>query len=506
MTSNAGQWTATTGWRPGSEDEATQTEEPETRMTSDETRIGRPGARSIAIGLLAVAALLPGLALAGPATIGGHPVPVRTVRGAEYVQLSRVAAALAGRHWTVNGRYFLVVPGRGDGAGEEYVFRPDSTRAMHGELEVVLPLPPILDSGVLLLPAAALPGLFPETGGAGLRTIAAAKRGDTLVLTIGVRPSAARESLGVASERPSSLEYRLTIAARPVGDFASQARMLALTGAGQLRTVTVDSASGTRLLFSFRRPSGVRHAVRGDAVELLAWPLPERSIKRIVLDPGHGGTDPGAVGRVGTHEQNITHDVARRLKRKLESAGYEVTTTRDSGQFCALADRSKCATRVKADLFISIHANASPNRTANGLEVYFLSEAKTDWERAVAARENAVVELESDSGAALTDDLELILADLAQNEYLTESSELAQRIQEATVAHARIMDRGVRQANFYVLRNTFAPAVLVEVGFLSNKSEEKLLRRADHRDKLAEGISRGIIQFCRQYQQRANGS
>jgi N-acetylmuramoyl-L-alanine amidase len=281
--------------------------------------------------------------------------------------------------------------------------------------------------------------------------------------------------------------------------------MLALTGAGQLRTVTVDSASGTRLLFSFRRPSGVRHAVRGDAVELQAWPLPERSIKRIVLDPGHGGTDPGAVGRVGTHEQSITHDVARRLKRKLESAGYEVTTTRDSGQFCALADRSKCATRVKAELFISIHANASPNRTANGLEVYFLSEAKTDWERTVAARENASIELERTDSLPMPDEIELILTDLAQNEYLTESSDLAAVIQERTLPSARIKDRGVRQANFYVLRQNYMPAVLVECGFLSNASEEKLLCAPSHREKLAAGICQGIVEFARTYEKRVNG-
>jgi N-acetylmuramoyl-L-alanine amidase len=98
------------------------------------------------------------------------------------------------------------------------------------------------------------------------------------------------------------------------------------------------------------------------------------------------------------------------------------------------------------------------------------------------------------------------LADLAQNEYLVESSDLAARIQEKTVPYARIKDRGVRQANFYVLRNNFMPAVLVECGFLSNKSEEKLLRQLDHRERLAEGISRGIIEFAKLYHPKTNGA
>ncbi len=462
--------------------------------------------RAVCCPLAKVLFLFAGVAVAGPVSIGGQQIPKRTVGGVEYVQAGRLAAALGGRHWAVNGRYFIVLPGNERDPGDEYVFRPDSVRALHGAAELILPAPPVLDSGVLLLPIVALPGLFPDAGAAAVRSIATTTRGETLVVTIALDRGTNRDSVTALAERPSSLEYRVTLGARARADFISQARLLGLTGTGTLRGVTVDSGAGTRLHFSFRRPTGGRLVVRGDAVDVVTWPLPERSIKRILLDPGHGGTDPGAVGRTGLQEQHVAMDVARRLKRKLEAAGFEVTMTRDSGQYCALGDRAKCASRTRADLFVSVHVNGSPNRQANGFETYFLSEAKTDWERAVAARENAVVELDADPGKVMTDDLEMILADLAQNEYLHESSELAQRIQEATVSHARVMDRGVRQANFYVLRNIFSPAVLVELGFLSNQSEEKLLGRADHREKLAEGISRGIADFARRYQQRANGS
>jgi N-acetylmuramoyl-L-alanine amidase len=224
-----------------------------------------------------------------------------------------------------------------------------------------------------------------------------------------------------------------------------------------------------------------------------------RSITRVMLDPGHGGTDPGAVSRRGSHEKRIALDVALRLKKRLQSAGFEVLMTRDADAYVSLADRSKQGNGRKPDIFVSIHINASPNRAACGLETYFLSEAKTDWERAVAARENAVFETVGNGSATAGDELGMILADLAQNEFLWESSALAARIQEATVPHARIRDRGVRQAGFYVLRNTYMPAVLVECGFLSNKSEDKLLRTESHRERLAEGIHRGITAFARAY-------
>ena len=282
--------------------------------------------------------------------------------------------------------------------------------------------------------------------------------------------------------------------------------ILSLTPPGILKSVALDSGTGVALNFSFKQPAAARLSVLSDRVELRVWPKPDRAIKRIVLDPGHGGEDPGAVGRRGTREKVVVIDIARRLKKKLEKQGFEVILARDSDKFVSLADRSRCGNGRKADLFVSIHANASPNRAACGLETYFLSEAKTDWERAVAARENASFEADdSVSRLNAAGDVGLILADLAQNEYLVESSELAAKIQEKTVPYARIKDRGVRQANFYVLRNNFMPAVLVECGFLSNQSEEKLLRQLDHRERLAEGISRGIVEFARLYSPKTNG-
>jgi len=459
-------------------------------------------------GLIATAAaLLLFAAKPAPARkvdIGGARLETRMAGKVECVPLSALAAALNGRCWRVGDRFVMLLPGDSVRPGREYVLRADSTCALCDSRRVTLPAAPVLDSNRLYLPLVALAELFPRTQIPELQTLETARQGDTLVFTFRGQCRLGEKITGFGDSR-SSLEYRLLIGARRDSGFGPQVAILSLTPPGILKAVTLDSGAGTALNFSFRQPAALRLAVLTDQVELRVWPRPARAIKRIVLDPGHGGEDPGAVGRLGTREKVVALDVARRLKKKLEKQGFEVILSRDADKFVSLGDRSKCGNGHKADLFVSIHANASPNRAACGFETYFLSEAKTDWERAVAARENASFETE-DPGAALnaSGDVGLILADLAQNEFLVVSSELAARIQEKAVPSARIMDRGVRQANFYVLRNNFMPAVLVECGFLSNRSEEKLLRQSAHRERLAEGISRGIAEFARLHSPKAN--
>jgi N-acetylmuramoyl-L-alanine amidase len=453
--------------------------------------------------LLCVAA---GMMTAGTVDIGGARVDTRMAGKVECVPLSAVASALNGKYWHVADRFVLVLSGDSAQPGREYVLRADSTSALCDGRRVVLPAAPVVDSNRLYVPVVALADLFPSTHVPELRALEAGRRGDTVVFTFRGQCRPGEKLVGIGDSR-SSLEYRLVIGARRDSALAPQVAMLSMTPPGILKAVTLDSVAGASVNFSFRQPAAERLALLPDRVELWVWPRPERAIKRLVLDPGHGGEDPGALGRRGTREKVVVLDIARRLKKKLEKQGFEVILARDTDKFVSLADRSRCGNGRKADLFVSIHANSAPNRAACGLETYFLSEAKTDWERAVAARENASFET-GDSGNALGagGDVGLILADLAQNEYLVESSELAARIQEATVPHARIKNRGVRQANFYVLRNNFMPAVLVECGFLSNKSEEKLLRQLEHRERLAEGISRGIVEFAKLYSPKADGS
>jgi N-acetylmuramoyl-L-alanine amidase len=225
-----------------------------------------------------------------------------------------------------------------------------------------------------------------------------------------------------------------------------------------------------------------------------------RSVDVIVIDPGHGGRDPGAIGRRGTREKDVVLKVAKKLKRILErETNLKVYLTRDSDVFVPLRERTRMANRLGADIFISLHCNFARSRTAQGIETYFLSEARTEWERAVAAFENAALRYELDSSIDTTDILKYILMDLAQTEFLKESQDLAAFVQEAMVKKTRRLSRGVKQAGFYVLAGAYMPSILVEISFISNVTEEKLLRSSKFQERIARGIADGIKEFLRKY-------
>lgn len=227
-------------------------------------------------------------------------------------------------------------------------------------------------------------------------------------------------------------------------------------------------------------------------------------IRKIVIDPGHGGIDPGAVGPRGYYEKDANLAISKIVKQLLEEKlGVEVIMTRVTDTLIALQQRTEIANENFADLFISIHCNASPKwrRNSRGIETYFLSTAKTDEARAVAARENASIKFDMEETGNI-DDVSLILWDLAQNEFLTESSELAEMIQEELVKRLRIPDRGMNQAGFFVLNGAYMPSVLVECAFISHREEERLLRTKRFKQKIAEGIFEGIKRFKEKYETR----
>ena len=228
---------------------------------------------------------------------------------------------------------------------------------------------------------------------------------------------------------------------------------------------------------------------------------PDRRIRTIVIDPGHGGRDPGAVGR-RSQEKNIVLDIALGLRTKLvEELGVNVLLTRSTDEFVSLRDRTTFANRNNGDMFISLHLNASQNRSAHGIEVYFLSAARTDEARAVELRENRVV-YEFEGGAEAVrayDDLAFILADLLQAEQLEESSDLAVRLQTELVSGTGAPDRGVKQAGLYVLRGAFMPAVLVELGFISNPAEEDRLLSREYQNRLISAMVAGVRSFKLKY-------
>ena len=219
----------------------------------------------------------------------------------------------------------------------------------------------------------------------------------------------------------------------------------------------------------------------------------------IVIDAGHGGQDYGAIGPTGLAEKDVTLDMALRLEKLLSKAGFKVILTRKDDTFIPLAERTQIANSNGADLFISIHANSSKKRNISGFETYFLDQAKNDEARAVAALENSSLRFEKENQEELSD-LDFILLDLVQNQFLKESSDLAYMIQENMGRKLPIPNRGVDQAGFFVLNKAYMPAVLVETAFISNKSEEKLLKSSSFKQKIAEGVLNSILDFKEKYE------
>lgn len=227
-------------------------------------------------------------------------------------------------------------------------------------------------------------------------------------------------------------------------------------------------------------------------------------INTIVIDPGHGGVDPGAVGKKGLYEKDVNLAISRMVKEFVEdSLKVKVMLTRDRDVYLSLKERTGIANRNAADLFISIHCNAyMKGARRSGFETYFLSEAKTTEERATAALENA--SLKFDNVAMPNDDIGFILYDLAQSAFLDESNRFAENIQISAERYLEIPSRGVKQAGFYVLHGAFMPAVLVESAFISNPDEEKLLRQKKFQKQLAYCVYRGIKDYIEDYERRVN--
>ncbi len=215
----------------------------------------------------------------------------------------------------------------------------------------------------------------------------------------------------------------------------------------------------------------------------------------IVVDAGHGGKDPGARSRNGTEEKDITLDIARRLKQNLEDKGFKVTMTRDRDVFISLEERTEMATRAKADIFVSIHANSSPTRNVDGIEVYALRDLSSIEKRDPQRLKNQRVLAKSLMMQSNDASLESIIADMLYNYKIAESQLLAAYVNKGTSLGASVPSRGVKRAGFHVLRNTLIPAVLVEVGFLTNAQEEMLLRKAEYRQKIADGVAASLASF-----------
>ena len=218
-------------------------------------------------------------------------------------------------------------------------------------------------------------------------------------------------------------------------------------------------------------------------------------IGSIVIDPGHGGHDTGTIGPTGLVEKDLCLDVALRLGRIIEQhlPGAEVIFTRTDDTFIPLEDRTNIANKMKADLFLSIHANWSRYNAARGVETYYLNLKGSREAMEVAARENATV-LETVS------DLQELVKEIARNEKIEESREFAEDIQDSLSLHVQrsaqsSRNRGVHRAPFVVLIGANMPSALAEISFLSNPSDEQLLKKGEYRQRLAEGLYQGVVSY-----------
>jgi N-acetylmuramoyl-L-alanine amidase len=259
-------------------------------------------------------------------------------------------------------------------------------------------------------------------------------------------------------------------------------------------------------------PAADEPVARGVAVAKSAAPTgPLRTRHLVVVDAGHGGPDGGMHGPIGggapVAEKNITLNVAKRLGAALGQRGIDVKYTRTTDTLIALSDRGRIANEARADLFVSIHVNAAnpgwkDPGGARGFETYFLAEAKTEDARRVERMENEVVRFETDASARSGDPLSFILNDMAQNEHLRESNELAELIQRRIGSVHPGPSRGVKQAGFRVLVTAFMPAVLVEIGFGTNASEASYMTDPNRMEELSSAVADGVLEYLKRYERR----
>ncbi|AGC45301.1 N-acetylmuramoyl-L-alanine amidase [Myxococcus stipitatus DSM 14675] len=216
-------------------------------------------------------------------------------------------------------------------------------------------------------------------------------------------------------------------------------------------------------------------------------------VRRVVIDPGHGGHDSGAIGKEGTREKEVALSISLKLAEELRERGLEVVLTREDDRFIRLEDRAKFANTERGDLFISIHCNAATSRKLRGIETYTLNTSADRYSIRLAARENAT----SEKGIS---DLQFILADLATKANTEESSRLASQVQRSLVTelstkYSDIKGLGHKEALFYVLLGVKMPAILVETAFLSNLEEEKRLASGAYQTDVAKAIAHGVEEF-----------
>ncbi len=268
------------------------------------------------------------------------------------------------------------------------------------------------------------------------------------------------------------------------------------------------SESGRELLMNIRKgstpalpgqPAVTAAPVRSDPHLREKWALDV-----IVLDAGHGGKDPGTLGKKGTREKDVALSIIKKLGKKIQTEypDIKVVYTRDDDVFIPLDKRGKIANQAKGKLFVSVHCNANKKKDINGVETFFLGLHKSDEALEVSKRENAVVLDEEDYQEKYKDftDENLILLTMAQSAFLDQSEKIATQVSRYVSDHASRENRGVKQAGFMVLWTPSMPSILIETGFLSNPDEEKYLSSEKGQQKIAEAVFKAIVRYKEDYE------
>lgn len=275
----------------------------------------------------------------------------------------------------------------------------------------------------------------------------------------------------------------------------NQIMILEPNGDNDYRLV-IDFASGTgRGITNTATTTG---ATTAKATKTESKPTTTNKTQRIiVIDAGHGGKDPGCIGKGGTQEKTVVLSVAKKLKNKLEANGYKTYLTRSTDVYLKLGERAEFAEKKHADLFISLHANANPSRDMKGFSIYTLSEKASDEEaQKLADSENAADKIDVDGFEQFSKDIRVALSSLQQRAVAELSEEYANGCAKSMNRASIEQQRGpsVRHAPFAVLRST-VPGALIELGHLSNKSEEKLLKSDAHQNKLVDAIAKSVNSY-----------
>ncbi|MFA6358727.1 MAG: N-acetylmuramoyl-L-alanine amidase [Candidatus Omnitrophota bacterium] len=238
----------------------------------------------------------------------------------------------------------------------------------------------------------------------------------------------------------------------------------------------------------FKQPTSVTRQLSGGKIRL----------NKVVIDAGHGGNDPGAIGKNGLREKDVNLDIAKRLSSLLRSEGVQTILTRSKDNFIPLSTRVSIANRSGADLFISIHSNANRSRSLSGFEVYYVAPSVSDSKRAAFTARNASLNLKEAVFASNSLDLKAIVWDMIYTNSRAESIELSRSLCKVMDSNIDAAILGIKSARFQVLKGVRTPGVLVEVGFVSNLNEERLLRTGAYREKLAEGILEGLRSYSQE--------